>query len=44
MLSQSNLDAGVVLGLDLVVKLRDLLPVHGWTSQLLWSTDGRSPR
>lgn len=42
--SQSNLDADVVLGLDHVVKLRDLLPVHGWTSQLLWSTDGRSPR
>jgi len=27
----------VVLGLDHVVKLKDLLPSHGWTSQLLWA-------
>lgn len=46
LMSQSNLEADVVLGLDRVVKLKDLLPSHGWTSQLLWSTarDGRSPR
>jgi hypothetical protein len=35
-MSQSNLEADVVLGLNHVVKLKDLLPSHGWTSQLLW--------
>ncbi len=40
-MSQSNLQADVVLGLDNVVKLQDLLPSHGWSSQLLWSTTGR---
>lgn len=46
LMSQTNLDADVVLGLDHVVTLRDLLPSHGWTSQLLWpaASDGRSPR
>jgi cytidine deaminase len=37
LMSQSNLEADVVLGLDHVVKLKDLLPSHGWTSQLLWA-------
>ena len=37
LVSQSNLEADVVLGLDRVVKLGDLLPSHGWTSQFLWS-------
>ncbi len=41
LMSQSNLQADVVLGLDNVVKLQDLLPSHGWSSQLLWSTTGR---
>jgi len=41
LLSQSNLQADVVLGLDNVVKLQDLLPSHGWSSQLLWSTTRR---
>ncbi len=40
LLSQSNLEAEVVLGLDHVVTLKDLLPSHGWTSQLLWSAAG----
>jgi cytidine deaminase len=42
LMSQSNLEADVVLGLDRVVKLKDLLPSHGWTSQLLWSASGRA--
>lgn len=37
LMSPSNLEADVVLGLDHVVKLKDLLPSHGWTSQLLWA-------
>ncbi len=43
-MSQSNLEADVVLGLDHVVKRRDVLPSHGWTSQLLWAPEsgGRS--
>jgi cytidine deaminase len=43
LLSQSNLEADVVLGLDHVVKLKDLLPSHGWSSQVLWSAAGGSP-
>jgi cytidine deaminase len=35
-LSQDNLDADVILGPSSVVKLRDLLPSYGWSSQLLW--------
>jgi len=41
LMSPSNLQADVVLGLDHVVKLKDLLPSHGWTSQLLWAAAGR---
>ena len=41
LVSQSNLEADVVLGLDQVVKLKDLLPSHGWSSQLLWSAADR---
>ena len=37
LMSQSNLEADVVLGPDQVVKLKELLPSHGWTSQLLWA-------
>jgi cytidine deaminase len=36
LMSQSNLQAEIVLGLDRVVVLQDLLPSHGWLSQLLW--------
>ena len=42
LMSQSNLEADVVLGLDHVVPLKHLLPSHGWTSQLPWSAP--SPR
>ncbi len=41
LMSQSNLEADVVLGLEYVVKLKDLLSSHGWTSQLLWSAASR---
>lgn len=43
LMSQSNLEADVVLGLDRLVKLKDLLPSHGWTSQFLWSAAGSGP-
>lgn len=39
LMSQDNLQADVILGLDHVVKLKDLLPSHGWSSELLWTTN-----
>ena len=33
MLSQDNLEADVILGKDHVVKLKDLLPFHGWYAE-----------
>ena len=41
LMSQSNLQAEVILGIDRVVRLGDLLPSHGWTSQPLWSSTSR---
>lgn len=38
LMSQDNSEAVVILGLDHVVKLKDLLPSHGWSSELLWTT------
>jgi len=35
LVSQDNLEAEVVLGPDHVVRLRDLLPVHGWHAEAL---------
>ncbi|MGI8418481.1 MAG: cytidine deaminase family protein [Nakamurella sp.] len=34
-MSQDNLEAGVILGPEHVVKLRELLPFHGWHSEQL---------
>ncbi len=34
-LSQDNLEADIILGKDNVVKLKDLLPFHGWYAEKL---------
>lgn len=41
-LSQDNLEADVLLGPDHVVKLRDLLPWHGWHSEPLRRREART--
>lgn len=34
-LSQDNLEADIILGKDHIVKLKDLLPFHGWHAEKL---------